>query len=102
MNPLDSILSGLQNITRGRRLDGSFSKRGGPRDPKGYRGIIRGVHRAPLRDYIGVILRNTQIGLWTTGRGGSPTVFPMFSCILPDSSHSSPYVPYSLFRTNHK
>ena len=40
---------------------GSFSKRGGPRDPKGYRAIIKGLYRAPLRGYIGVILRNTQI-----------------------------------------
>ena len=40
--------------------NGSFSKSGGPRDPKGYRGIIRGFYRAPLRDYIGVILRNTH------------------------------------------
>ena len=50
--------------SRGRislKSDGSFSKRGGPRDPKGYRGIIRGLYRAPLRDYIGVILKNTQI-----------------------------------------
>ena len=38
-----------------------FLKKGGPRDPKGYRGIIRGLYRAPLRDYMGVILRNTQI-----------------------------------------
>ena len=37
-----------------------FLKRGGPRDPKGYRGSIRGLYRAPLRDYIGVILRNTH------------------------------------------
>ena len=48
----------------GCHLYGSFSKRGGPRDPKGYRGIIRGLYRAPLRDYIGVIVRNTHIGLF--------------------------------------
>ena len=40
---------------------GSFSKRGVPKDPKGYRGIIRGLYRAPLRDHIGVILRNTHV-----------------------------------------
>ena len=37
------------------------SQKGGPRDPKGYRGIIRGLYRAPLRDYIGVIVRDTHI-----------------------------------------
>ena len=40
---------------------GVSQKRGGPRDPKGYRGIIRGLYRTPLRDYIGVILRNTHV-----------------------------------------
>ena len=45
-------------------LYGSFSKSGGLRDPKGYRGIIRGLYRGPLRDYIGVIVRNTHIGLF--------------------------------------
>ena len=40
------------------------SQEGGvPRDPKGYRGIIRGLYGAPLRDYIGVILRNTHMFL---------------------------------------
>ena len=38
-----------------------FLKKGGPRDPKGYRGILRGLYRAPLRDYLGVILRNTHM-----------------------------------------
>ena len=46
---------------------GSFSKRGVPRDPKGYRGITRGLHRAPLRYYIGVILRNTHVRVWGLG-----------------------------------
>ena len=40
---------------------GGFSKRGGPSEFKGYRGSIRGLYRAPLRDYVGVILRNTQL-----------------------------------------
>ena len=44
-----------------------FLKKGGPRDPKRYRGIIRGLYRAPLRDYIGVILRNAQLApYWDT------------------------------------
>ena len=38
-------------------------------DPKGYRGIIRGLYRAPLKDYIGVILRNTQVGAGSKGLG---------------------------------
>ena len=38
-----------------------FLKKGGPRDPNRYRGIIRGLYRASLRDYIGVILRNTPV-----------------------------------------
>ena len=42
---------------------GVSQKGGGPIDPKGYRGIIRGFYRAPLRDYIMVILRNTHIGI---------------------------------------
>ena len=40
----------------------------GPRDPKEYIGIIRGLYRAPLRDYIGVILRDTQF--WNPERTG--------------------------------
>ena len=42
-------------------LCGSFSKRGGPRDPKGCRGIFKGLYRASLLDYIGVMLRNTHV-----------------------------------------
>ena len=38
-----------------------FLKKGGPRDPKGYRGIIRGLYKAPLRGYIGGLLRNTHV-----------------------------------------
>ena len=30
-------------------LNGSFSKNGCPRDPKGYRGIIRGLYKAPFK-----------------------------------------------------
>ena len=37
--------------------------------PRGYRGIIRGLYRAPLRDYIEVILRNTQM-VCSVRRGG--------------------------------
>ena len=40
---------------------GVSQKGGYPRDPRGYRGIIRGLYRAPLKDNIGVILRNTQV-----------------------------------------
>ena len=36
------------------RRNGGFQKRGGPRNPKGYKGIVRGLYRAPLRDDIGV------------------------------------------------
>ena len=43
------------------RVYGSFSERGGPRYPEMYRGIIRGLYRAPLRDDIGVILRDTHM-----------------------------------------
>ena len=39
----------------------SFSKRGYFRDPIAYIGIIKGLYRAPLKDYIGVILRNTHL-----------------------------------------
>ena len=48
---------------------GSFSKKGGSRNAKGYGGIIRGLCRAPLRDYIGVILRNSYLKLeWLKSR----------------------------------
>ena len=31
----------------------SFSKREGPRDPMGYRGIIKGLYMGPLKGYMG-------------------------------------------------
>ena len=43
-----------------------FLKKGASRDPKGYRGIIRGLYRAPLRDYVGVISKTmTDLGFRT-------------------------------------
>ena len=48
-------------LTRCHLRHGSFSKRGYPRDPRGYyRGYI-GIMGVLSRDYIGIILRNSYI-----------------------------------------
>ena len=53
--------------------------------PRGYRGIIRGLYRA-LRDYIEVILRNTQMVCSVRRGGGRVPKFGILGSIL-----GSPY-----------